>query len=333
MIVPLLNIPLQTLLVYFTGLGCLAVVLLLVLLYITTKDTVPVILRYSSEKTFTDPKTNTKSSFPFNETDGEIDLSVVVPAYNEEERLPIMLEETMAYLEERQNNDECFTYEVIIVDDGSKDATSKVGLEWSKKYDANKIRVLTFEKNRGKGGAVRMGVMSSRGRKILFVDADGATKFSDLIHVEAGLDDFHGGKDGMAVSVGSRAHLQDDAVAQRSLFRNILMYGFHFVVWLLAVRGIKDTQCGFKLFTRKAALALFSSLHVERWAFDVELLYVAQCLGIPIAEKAVNWEEIDGSKMVPVFSWIQMGKDILLIRCRYLVGAWKICTTANLRDV
>jgi len=333
MIVPILNICLYKLLLYLIGLCCVVAILLLFILYMTTNDVVPIIKRYNSEKTFINPSTNERVDFPFNATCGTISLSVVVPAYNEEERLPVMLEETLEYLEERQKKDDSFQYEIIIVDDGSKDNTSKVGLEYSKKYGVEKIRVLTFEKNRGKGGAVRMGVFCSRGDKILFVDADGATKFSDLVHVEKGLDDFHGGKDGMAVSVGSRAHLQEEAVATRSLFRNILMYGFHFIVYILAVKGVKDTQCGFKLFTRKAALALFSSLHVERWAFDVELLYVAQSLGVPIAEKAVNWEEIDGSKMIPVFSWIQMGKDLLLIRCRYLIGAWKISTVANLVDL
>jgi len=333
MIIPVLNICLYTLLLYLIGFCSIVAILLLLLLYLTTNDTVPVIKRYKIEKTFLNPSTNEREEFPFNVTEGTISLSVVVPAYNEEERLPVMLEETLEYLEERQKKDDSFQFEIIIVDDGSKDNTSKVGLEYSKKYGVEKIRVLTFEKNRGKGGAVRMGVFCSRGEKILFVDADGATKFSDLLHVEKGLDDFHGGKDGMAVSVGSRSHLQEEAIANRSLFRNILMYGFHFIVYLLAVKGIKDTQCGFKLFTRKAALTLFSSLHVERWAFDVELLYVAQSLGIPIAEKAVNWEEIDGSKMVPVFSWIQMGKDIVLIRSRYVIGAWKISTFANLVDL
>lgn len=305
-------------------LALLVIVVFAVLLYITTNDAVPIIKRYHNEKSFISPKTNDRVNFPFNQESGTISLSVIVPAYNEEERLPIMLDETLEFLEERCKKNSSFNYEIIIVDDGSKDKTSEVGLQYVKKHDSNKIRVLTLQKNRGKGGAVRMGVLSSRGSQILFVDADGATQFSDLVNVEKGLAELFGGKNGMAISVGSRAHLQEEAVAQRSLFRNILMYGFHFLVYFLCVKGIKDTQCGFKLLTRPAALRLFTSLHVERWAFDVELLYLAQCLGIPIAEKAVNWQEIDGSKMIPVFSWLQMGKDLLLIRARYIIGAWKI---------
>ncbi|KAL3224427.1 hypothetical protein MRX96_026549 [Rhipicephalus microplus] len=88
------------------------------------------------------------------------------------------------------------------------------------------------------------------------------------------------------------------------------MYGFHFLVWLFTVRGIADTQCGFKLFSREAATHLFTSLHVERWAFDVEILYIAQALKFPVAEVAVHWTEIEGSKVVPVWTWIEMGRDL-----------------------
>jgi len=324
MILPILNISLYTFFSSLILILLLIAILFFVILYASTNDTISIITRYQKEKSYCLPDKKDRKDFPFNQQEGDVSLSVIVPAYNEEERLPIMLDETFEYLENRQTNDKTFTYEIIVVDDGSKDKTTQVGLEYVKKYDPLKIKVLTFSKNRGKGGAVRMGVLCSRGKKILFVDADGATRFSDLDGVEKGLDELHGGNNGMAISVGSRAHLQDDAVAQRSVFRNVLMWGFHFLVYFLCVKGIKDTQCGFKLLTRKAALRLFSSLHVERWAFDVELLYLAQLLKIPIAEKAVNWQEIDGSKMVPIFSWLQMGRDLILIRARYVIGAWKM---------
>ena len=125
-----------------------------------------------------------------------------------------------------------------------------------------------------------------------------------------------------AIAIGSRAHLQEEAVVQRSVFRNVLMHVFHFGVYVLFTGGIKDTQCGFKLFTRAAARPLFKSLHVERWAFDVELIYIAQCLKMPIVEVAVNWKEIDGSKIVPLWSGLQMGKDLLLVRLRYMFRIW-----------
>uniref|UniRef100_A0A3B3VZB8 dolichyl-phosphate beta-glucosyltransferase n=1 Tax=Poecilia latipinna TaxID=48699 RepID=A0A3B3VZB8_9TELE len=259
--------------------------------------------RHEKEKYFL-TATGERKPFPSLHDPFSRELSVVIPAYNEELRMPVMLDEAMQYLENRQKQNPTFTYEVIVVDDGSRDKTTEVALRYTNKYSADKVRVLTLVKNRGKGGAVRMGTLSSRGKLILMADADGATKFSDLDKVEAGL--------------------KDVITGPRSVFRTFLMYGFHFLVWFLCVRGIKDTQCGFKLFTREAALETFSSLHVERWAFDVELLYIAQCFKIPIAEVAVNWTEIEGSKLVPFWSWLQMGRDLIFIRLRYITGAWKL---------
>ncbi|KAM9788895.1 dolichyl-phosphate beta-glucosyltransferase [Neosynchiropus ocellatus] len=281
--------------------------------------------RHEREKCFL-TASGQKESFPSLRDPHSVDLSVVVPAYNEELRMPVMMDEAMEYLENRQKNNVSFTYEVIVVDDGSKDKTTEVALGYTRKYGSDKVRVLTLVKNRGKGGAVRMGALSSRGKLILMADADGATKFADLEKVEAGLNDLNSKMSNMAISCGSRAHLEQDSVAQRSLFRTFLMYGFHFLVWFFCVRGIRDTQCGFKLFTREAALQTFPFLHVERWAFDVELLYIAQCFKIPIAEVAVNWTEIEGSKLVPVWSWLQMGRDLVFIRLRYVTGAWKLQT-------
>ncbi|XP_048839058.1 dolichyl-phosphate beta-glucosyltransferase [Brienomyrus brachyistius] len=279
--------------------------------------------RHEKEKYFLTEE-GKREEFPFLQTPHSRELTVVVPSYNEQLRLPVMMEEAMEYLENRQKQQSSFTYEVIVVDDGSKDKTTEVALGYTKRYGASKVRVLTLVKNRGKGGAVMMGTLSSRGKLILMADADGATKFPDLEKVEAALQDIKPKPENMAISCGSRAHLEKESVAQRSAFRTFLMYGFHFLVWFFCVRGIRDTQCGFKLFTREAALKTFSILHVERWAFDVELLYIAQCLKIPIAEVAVNWTEIEGSKLVPFWSWLQMGRDLVFIRLRYLTGVWKL---------
>ncbi|XP_068123189.1 dolichyl-phosphate beta-glucosyltransferase isoform X2 [Hyperolius riggenbachi] len=289
----------------------LPVLVVLVLLLITvvahvTARKMPNLHRHEEEKYFTGDK-GEQVPFPSIHEPPERDLSVVVPAYNEETRLPVMMEEAMEFLEKRQ-----------------------VAMNYTKRYGSNKVRVLTLVKNRGKGGAVRMGTLVARGKAVLMADADGATKFADLEGVEGGLEGLKPWPDNMAISCGSRAHLEEESIAQRSFFRTVLMYGFHFLVWFLCVRGVKDTQCGFKLFTREAAARTFTALHVDRWAFDVELLYIAQCLKIPIAEVAVNWTEIEGSKLVPFWSWLQMGQDLLFIRLRYLTGAWKIDTTGKL---
>lgn len=306
--------------------------LITVIIYIVTKP-YPVVERFKEEEVYEDPDKKTKVKFPSIEDNHSVNLSVVVPAYNEEARLPPMLDEAIEFLENRRKVHPSYKYEVIVVSDGSKDKTVNVAQSYVEKYGSDKVRCLELIKNRGKGGAVRLGVQSSRGAAILFADADGASKFEDLTKLEAALKNLLGCDlvsqpelvgDKLALVIGSRAHLEEESLAKRSIFRNILMYGFHFLVWLFTVKGIKDTQCGFKLFTRNAGKICFQNLHVNRWAFDVEILYLAQTLNIPIVEIPVRWTEIEGSKVTPVISWIQMGCDLALIWLRYKIGAWKI---------
>ncbi|VDL87722.1 unnamed protein product [Nippostrongylus brasiliensis] len=249
-------------------------------------------------------------------TDSSVYLSVIVPAMNEEDRLPIMLDECVEYLSERRKNekefsfedrlpimlDECieylserrknekeFSFEIIVVDDGSVDRTADIAAEYGRKTDGA-VKVLKLERNLGKGGAVRNGVLHCSGKLVLFADADGATKFSDVEKLEKALTRMSGGLDETfpGIAVGSRAHMEEEATATRSLFRNILMHGFHFLVYLFSSRTVRDTQCGFKLFTRAAASRVFPVLHVERWAFDVELIYLCEKWMIPIVEEPLH---------------------------------------------
>ncbi|XP_008271783.2 dolichyl-phosphate beta-glucosyltransferase isoform X4 [Oryctolagus cuniculus] len=287
------------------ALAAAALILISIVAFITATKMSP-LYRHEEEKFFFNAKGH-REALPSIWDSATKQLSVVVPSYNEEKRLPVMMDEALGYLEKRQ-----------------------VAFKYCEKYGSDKVRVIKLVKNRGKGGAVRMGVFSSRGKKILMADADGATKFPDVEKLEKGLNDLQPWPDQMAIACGSRAHLEKESIAQRSYFRTLLMYGFHFLVWFLCVKGIRDTQCGFKLLTREAASRTFSSLHIERWAFDVELLYIAQFFKIPIAEIAVNWTEIEGSKLVPFWSWLQMGKDLLFIRLRYLTGAWRLEQTRKM---
>uniref|UniRef100_A0A1B6E2H3 Dolichyl-phosphate beta-glucosyltransferase n=1 Tax=Clastoptera arizonana TaxID=38151 RepID=A0A1B6E2H3_9HEMI len=323
------------LLTLFTFLLVTTLILFVALCIFLTKTTTPypTIERSPDEKCFINVKEGLAIPFPSVEEPWSVRLSVVVPAFDEEVRLPPMLSECFEFLESRRKDSRDFDYEVIVVSDGSRDGTVKVANNYMRKYGANQCRVLNLLPNRGKGGAVRLGVQSARGAVILFADADGATKFSDLTKLEDSLKEIVKGdyqrepekvSNELGIVCGSRAHLEDEAIASRSFFRTLLMHGFHFLVWTLAVKNIRDTQCGFKLFTREAARVCFSSIHVERWAFDVELLYIAQQLNIPISEVGVNWTEIDGSKIIPVWSWLQMGRDLLLIWLRYSIGAWRI---------
>ncbi|XP_004530322.1 dolichyl-phosphate beta-glucosyltransferase [Ceratitis capitata] len=310
--------------IVITGLSVLSgfLVVIIVIQKAITKP-FPAIRRRKEEKHFLDPIAIHNVDFPSVEEAPSVDLSVIIPAYNEEQRLPKMLEECLLFLEEKAK-DETFTYEIILVSDGSSDGTVSLGLKYSKRYTVNKFRVLELLDNRGKGGAVRLGMLSARGRYLLFADADGATRFSDYDKLEQSIKSITKDWQEDGIVVGSRAHLEQEAIASRSLFRTFLMHGFHFLVWLFAVRSIRDTQCGFKLLTRSAAHTLFKNLHVERWAFDVELLYIAERLKMPIAEVAVNWKEIEGSKLTPVWSWVQMGTDLFLIWLRYAIGAWQL---------
>ncbi|KAK6107686.1 Glycosyl transferase 2 family protein [Brugia pahangi] len=267
-------------------------------------------------------------------TTPDLYLSVIVPAMNEQERLPIMLDECLPYLEGRQTKDDLFTYEIIVVDDGSTDRTADTAYKYTEKYEG-KIRILKLEKNLGKGGAVRRGVLCARGSLILFADADGATKFADLQRLEEellGLTTLDGCVPEIrsdvnwitpAIAIGSRSHMEKKSIATRSLARTFLMIAFHWIVYIFTVRTVRDTQCGFKLFTRGAVSKLFPLLHIERWAFDVELLFLAEQFSIPIREVPVTWHEVDGSKIVPIISWLQMGRDLILIWFRYKTGIWK----------
>ncbi|GAB5592478.1 dolichyl-phosphate beta-glucosyltransferase [Umbelopsis nana] len=309
----------MSLLYAFLAVCALALVTgLALLLYCSPKPRKPT----ESERYYID-NTKTKHRLPSILDDASVRLSCIVPAFEESKRLPVMLDETVAHLQSRQKKDPKFSYEIIIVDDGSKDNTIETALDFAKKNKNVDIRVLAQERNRGKGGAVTQGMLAARGEICLMVDADGATKFSDLDELERELGKSE--ENGYGIAVGSRAHLvQTDAVVQRSFIRNFLMRGFHKLVYILGIRGIEDTQCGFKLFTRKAAQLIFPNMHVERWIFDIECLVIAQAHRIPIVEVQVTWHEIDGSKVNLMRDSIQMALDLVTIRLNFLLGFWKV---------
>ncbi|GAA6027220.1 hypothetical protein JCM8097_002497 [Rhodosporidiobolus ruineniae] len=290
----------------------------------------------------------------------KVELSVVVPAYNESKRLGVMLRPALEFLETRElpsssSSDETLpagvekgSYELLVVDDGSKDGTVEVALslagEIAKelpggKLERGEVKVCRLVKNRGKGGATKHGVLHSSGARILFVDADGATDFRDLALLEAELDALEaeqvkagstapGGAHGLVV--GSRAHLvKSEAVVKRSALRNLLMRSFHLYLSLLGLSTIRDTQCGFKLQSRSSAALLYPSLHSPGWIFDCELLLLALRCGVPVREVGVKWHEVEGSKLDVVTDSIRMARDLLVIRGNYLTGRWR--TPAKVR--
>ncbi|XP_062092677.1 uncharacterized protein LOC133798420 [Humulus lupulus] len=268
-------------------------------------------------------------------------LSLIVPAFNEEHRLPDALDEMMNYLQHRAARDKSFSYEVVIVDDGSADGTKRVAFEYVRKYNVDNVRVILLGRNHGKGEAIRKGMLHSRGELLLMLDADGATKINDLEKLEnqilsvAGKEINSGDSaasdstirvaDVPLAAFGSRAHLEEKALATRKWYRNFLMKGFHLVVLLSAGPGIRDTQCGFKMFTRSAARKLFSNIRLRRWCFDVELVFLCKHFGIRVLEISVNWSEIPGSKVNPL-SIPNMLWELILMSVGYRTGMWRIRT-------
>ena len=258
-----------------------------------------------------------------------VDLSVVIPAFNEEKRLPIMLSKAVPFLNE-WSSQENKTYEILVSDDHSTDGTVNYVLGVAE-TDSH-YRLLSLGRNCGKGGAVRRGVQYARGHYILMVDADGATEISDMLKLWNSLQflqrvDIDGRVMGMAV--GSRAHLEKKSITTRSWIRTVLMRGFHFLVTILCTRNIRDTQCGFKLFTRRTARVLFTNLHLEGWTFDIDIIFMAEKLGIPISEVAVRWHEVEGSKLIQnkfdiIVTSIRMARDMLCLRIAHFAGIWKI---------
>eukprot|EP00963_Diacronema_lutheri_P001419 scaffold86_cov338-Pavlova_lutheri.AAC.82 len=257
--------------------------------------------------------------------DPKKELTVVVPAYNEAERIGSMLRETLEYLEKRTSLQPGFEWEVLVVDDGSRDRTGHVVSQFAKKHGNERVRCLRLPRNCGKGYAVRRGMLGGRGKKLLMADADGATRIEECDRLERALEKLtQGNEDQPAVSVGSRAHLETASTARRSFYRTVLMHGFHACVWMVIGGEIKDTQCGFKLFNRKAAQKIYANQRLRRWCFDVELIFLAKKLGIPVCEVAVNWTEIPGSK-IRFWSMASMLVELITIKIAYeWLCVWKI---------
>lgn len=232
----------------------------------------------------------------------EVELSVVVPSYNEEKRLESGLRQALAYLARRGE-----AYELLVVDDGSRDATAELAAAFADQG----VRVLRHERNQGKGAAVRTGVLASRGRKVLLSDADFSTPIEELEKLEPFL------RDGTPLVIGSRG-LADSQVRQRQPFyREMMGKTFNRLVQLLGVRGVRDTQCGFKLIEGAVARNLCSELTIDGFAYDVELIWLARRRGYRVAEVGVVWVNSPDSRVDPVRSSAAMLRDVVLMRFRH----------------
>jgi glycosyltransferase involved in cell wall biosynthesis len=226
-------------------------------------------------------------------------LSVVVPAYNEAARIGGTLRAIRLYLDGRGESDA----EVLVVDDGSRDGTAAVVAD----ADPRAV-VLGGGANRGKGHAVKTGVLASRGARVLFSDADLSTPIEELAKLEAAL------AAGAAVAIGSRGLPASDIRVRQSLPREMMGRGFNVLVRALVLGGFMDTQCGFKLLEGETARGLFREVRLDGFAFDVELLWLARRRGVRVAEVPVTWRHADRSKVSPVVDAAKMFRDIVRIR-------------------
>ncbi|KAF4826323.1 Dolichyl-phosphate beta-glucosyltransferase [Colletotrichum tropicale] len=297
----------------------------------------------------------------------DVRVTVVLPAYNEAARILPTLEEAVAYLDAHFGRPSSDTkpilspttsrrrtknapsealsgYEIIIVDDGSRDSTVDVCLEFAHNNGLHDVlRIIKLERNRGKGGAVTHGFRHARGEYVLFADADGATKFSDLGRLIQGCEEVVDGSH-RGVAIGSRAHLVgSEAVVKRSALRNFLMRSFHLVLMILtppATSRLRDTQCGFKLFTRAALPHIVPYMHTEGWIFDIEMLLLAESAppapvigedgsvigtspGIHVAEVPVDWHEVPGSKLSVISDSIKMAIGLAVLRGSWMMGVYR----------
>jgi dolichyl-phosphate beta-glucosyltransferase len=233
--------------------------------------------------------------------ESEVFLSVVIPACDEEARIGKTLRAVRAYLESRP-----YASEIIVVGDGCRDRTCQVASEYLRGRDGD--RVLDRAENRGKGFSVAEGVAASRGRFILFSDADLSTPIEEL---EKLLPEAERGAD---VVIGSRALPESDVQVRQNRLREGMGKIFNVFVRLFVLRGIKDTQCGFKLFKREAALDIFPRLALRGFSFDVEALYLARRRGFRIVQVPVIWRNSPTSRVRLVRSSAAMLRDLLRIR-------------------
>ena len=231
----------------------------------------------------------------------KVDLSIIIPAYNEEDRLPGFLTDVREYIDLNG-----MTAEILVVDDGSKDKTAELVEEVNK--EDSRVKLLKQIPNQGKGAAVKRGVMEVEGKYMIYADADGATPITELDNFLPLM------MNNSEIIIGSRKAGSEDVDRSRKGIRALMGVFFYTIVNLFAVPGIQDTQCGFKMFRNDIAMKIFRRATEKGWAFDVELLYIAQLLGCPIHEVPVNWHEVEGSKVNPLVDSMKMLVAIFRIR-------------------
>ena len=231
-----------------------------------------------------------------------IDVSIVIPAYNEARRLPGFLDEMIFYCKNSSR-----TYEVIVVDDGSNDKTFEIASGYKTRFP--ELQAAKIKKNSGKGYAVEQGFLRARGDICLFLDADGSVGPDEI-----GKNLHYVLEDGYDIFVGSRVIRDNSRILKVKWYRKAAGSVFNFLVQTFLFKDIKDTQCGFKMFRNKVVRPLFSKSHIRGFGFDMEIMYLAYKMGYKVKEGPVSWRHIGGSRFNLIVDSIKMLFNIFQIR-------------------
>ncbi len=235
--------------------------------------------------------------------------SIVIPAYNEATRLGATLDRILAHI------DECrWNAEVLVVNDGSTDDTAQIIQQYAARHPA--LRLLENPGNRGKGYSVRNGMLHATGQLILFSDADLSSPIEETDKLFAAL------AAGADVAMGSRWLRAELQTQRQPLHRQLFGRIFNLALRLILGLRYRDTQCGFKAFTHRAAQTIFPLQHIERWGFDPEILFLARKFGLKVEEVPVEWAHSEGTRLHPLRDGIRMFLELLKIRWYGLTGKY-----------
>lgn len=237
--------------------------------------------------------------------------SIIIPAYNESARICGTLEKILAFVRSQG-----WSAEIIVVNDGSTDGTSLIVQGYAARHP--NLRIIENPGNRGKGYSVRNGMLHATGEILLFSDADLSTPIEDSTQL---LDAIERGAD---VAIGSRWLRTELQVQPQPLHRRIFGRAFNLALRLVLGLGYKDTQCGFKAFTRCAAQTIFPLQHIERWGFDPEILFLAMRFGFRVEEVPVQWAHREGTHISPLRDGMKMLLEMLRVRWYAITGKYDV---------
>jgi dolichyl-phosphate beta-glucosyltransferase len=235
--------------------------------------------------------------------------SIVIPAYNEAERIGSTLERVLAHVQERN-----WKAEILVVNDGSTDATAKIVREYAVRYGT--LALIENPGNRGKGYSVRNGMLHASGEIVLFSDADLSSPIEEADKLFAAL------AAGAEVAIGSRWLRAELQTERQPLHRQLFGRIFNLLLRVILGLRYKDTQCGFKAFTQRAARLLFPLQQIERWGFDPEILFLARKFGLKVEEVPVAWAHREGTRINPLRDGIRMFMEMVKVRWFSISGKY-----------